>query len=398
MMYLVIAVLVDAEQMGFATQNSLPAKEFVVKSPADPEATHELLFAIHQQNLGLLDTMLADRSTPSHPLYQQWLTFEEVGNLTSNHAASQAVVDWLTQNNVSVSWTSARKEYIKAVTKISRWNELLDSKFSVIEDVRHKGASGGQASTFHRTAEFSLPSALKTHVSAVFNTIQTPAVLQRRHYAKPASAVAADVATNQRNLRGKPLDVAIDGTVTVTVGLLNQLYNIPFNTGDAAQQQMVFETGDEHFSPSDLSLFQQHFGLPLQAALDPSHHATTDCVNQTCAESNANLQYMMGIAQNTSTLYYYSPPEQGDVFVSWVTAVADMENPPLVHSITWSVPEQVRWLAQLFTSYDGLCCIIVKYFSAIVTLCPGSAPEISWSYSSNILLIPCTHSRTYTAH
>ena len=44
---------------------------------ADAEASHELIFAVEQQNLEKLDDILVERSTPGSPLYQQWLSFDE---------------------------------------------------------------------------------------------------------------------------------------------------------------------------------------------------------------------------------------------------------------------------------------------------------------------------------
>jgi hypothetical protein len=49
----------------------------------------------------------------------------------------------------------------------------------------------------------------------------------------------------------------------------------------------------------------------------------------------------MGIAQHTSTVYWYVDSDT-DPFVVWITQVADMTNPPLVHSISWGAVEQVR--------------------------------------------------------
>jgi hypothetical protein len=64
--------------------------------------THELVFAVHQLNIDVLERELLERSTPGSPKYQKWLTFDQVGKLVTNQAAFEAVKTWLTVNNIEV--------------------------------------------------------------------------------------------------------------------------------------------------------------------------------------------------------------------------------------------------------------------------------------------------------
>jgi subtilase family serine protease len=64
--------------------------------------THELVFAVHQLNVDVLERELLERSTPGSPKYQKWLTFDQVGKLVTNQAAFEAVKTWLTLNNIEV--------------------------------------------------------------------------------------------------------------------------------------------------------------------------------------------------------------------------------------------------------------------------------------------------------
>lgn len=343
-------------------QQTTRKSDFVNKAPADPETLHELVFAVKQQNIELLDSMLIERSTPGSQVYQQWMTHEEVGNITSNLEASHAVIDWLEQSEVEVLWTSLRLEYIKAVAKISKWDELLSAEFSVIDTPKRQSkrarTENKKAPLLHRTKVYNLPSEIKHHIQAVFSAVESPAIESSKPDIKPtteALPVESQVGRKLNNLRtnnanaATAMKVVLDGTVTIP--FLNQLYKIPANIGDATQQQMVFETNEEMYAPADLELFQQHFNLPSQTVVDhsPSPHSTTDCVNQTCAQSNADLQYLTGMAQGTRTEYFYAPAVGStDPFVAWITSVADMEEPPLVHSITWSIPERVSILKYNF--------------------------------------------------
>ena len=67
---------------------------------------------------------------------------------------------------------------------------------------------------------------------------------------------------------------------------------------------------------------------------------------------NLDIQYIMGVAQNTASIYWY---EAGtpylDPFVQWVTDIANSPNPPLVNSMSWGSSELV-----LFTILIVITC------------------------------------------
>jgi subtilase family serine protease len=117
------------------------------------------------------------------------------------------------------------------------------------------------------------------------------------------------------------------------------------HVGNASLSQSVFETSEEYFSPRDLNAFQKLYGLQEQAAENiggfvlKSGVCATSGNGPDCYEGNLDLQYMMGMAQNVATIYWYVGG--GDPFVTWITDVADEENPPQSNSISWGSVEQV---------------------------------------------------------
>jgi hypothetical protein len=58
-----------------------------------------------------------------------------------------------------------------------------------------------------------------------------------------------------------------------------------------------------------------------------------------CLEGNLDLQYIMGMAQSTVTIYWYC--EGLNPFVTWITDVADSPHPPTSNAISWGSIEQV---------------------------------------------------------
>ena len=135
----------------------------------------------------------------------------------------------------------------------------------------------------------------------------------------------------------------------VTVPFLNAFYKIQTNKGSSNQSQGVFETNNQKYSPNDVKQFQQTYGLSVQAAIDKKGGAsTTDaCFSRSnqvstapdCYEGNLDLQYIMGISQQTNTYYWYDG--SGNAFLSWIISVSNTKNPPMSHSISWGTVEQV---------------------------------------------------------
>ena len=77
--------------------------DFIMKSKADPSTPHEMIFAVKQKNLDILEKEVLERATPGNPKYQKWMTFWEVGELVGNPEAAKATEDWLNEHGIKVS-------------------------------------------------------------------------------------------------------------------------------------------------------------------------------------------------------------------------------------------------------------------------------------------------------
>lgn len=134
----------------------------------------------------------------------------------------------------------------------------------------------------------------------------------------------------------------------MSVPFLNAFYKIQSNKGNGSTSQAVFETGGQKFSQKDLRQFQQQFGLLQQPAIDKKGISNTDtCIsaaypdssNADCYEGNLDLQFLMGIAQQTSTIFWYEATS--NPFLTWIVSVSNTKKPPLSNSISWGTVEQV---------------------------------------------------------
>ena len=118
--------------------------------------------------------------------------------------------------------------------------------------------------------------------------------------------------------------------------------------------ESVFETSTESFSPTDLTQFQQTYGLTVQAANDVGGQEVTTCntnsfgnTNGGCYEGNLDIQYIMGMAQVTTATYYYV--SSSDPFNTYLANLGDMTNPIMVNSISWGSYEEDYTSSQLDT-------------------------------------------------
>ena len=210
----------EVSQQHFVHKESMKTRaNFRKRSNPEPTDIHEVLISVAQNNLSYIESTLDDRGNPNHPSYQHWLTFEEIGNLTVNRIAFDEVMNWLIRSDTSVIWQSPRYDYIRAVASISIWQTLLNAKFYVWEDVD----ASATRRYYTRAPSYSLPSHISPHIIAIFNTCQSPPIIQ---YHAPTLLKASDRTDSWRTeacSSASPCDV--------NIAFLNNLYQITSNIG-----------------------------------------------------------------------------------------------------------------------------------------------------------------------
>jgi len=319
--------------------------EFKQARRASLDANHELVFAVNQLNLDKLEREVIDRATPGNPLYQQWLTFDEVGDMITNEPAFQKISEFLSSvPGASISKVTQRKEYIIASAPIASWESAFQAEFHEWHDLA-KMDSNNSPRVYLRSETYTIPNHLDGHLDHIFNIVQQPPLLNnmKPHLAEPIR--------ERNNLQGAPVlesCTPLSGFTLATPSFLNTLYGISSNIGSASYKQAVFETADESFSPTDLTQFQNTYlpGVPTQTCMAPFGFSTDQCSAPNnnyatdCYEGNLDVQYMMAIAQQTETIYYYVTSETStDPFVLFATDLANSAHPPQVNSISWGENE-----------------------------------------------------------
>ena len=308
----------------------------------DPVSRHEVVLAVRQHNMDRLESRLTEELLPRvNDEGFQWMSFEEVNGLTASAVSQSKVKEWLIEEGVDITLVTKSGHFVKAVADISKWESMLNTKFYIWESSIHSSA-------MVQSEDYSVPTHLDEHIHAIFNTCQTPPILQQR--ARKLSGESnesnndddgTETSQGSEYMTPKPPG-------TTTVALLKKFYRVTSSiNGDANQRQSVFETANEYYSTSDLASFQDRFDLMISPADSIGEHSlttptmcSTDATNPSpdCYEGNLDIQYIMGIAQNTTSVYWYV--SGGNPFVAWLLEMENDSDPPKVNSVSWGVTEQ----------------------------------------------------------
>ena len=167
------------------TMNSHRQEHLIQQRRAPQDLLHEVVFAVRQKNSEHLEAELLERSTPESPKYQRWMTFDEVGDFTSNPVGAGIIKDWLILNNATITWESLHNDYIKATAPVQVWEYLFSTEFHEWEDTGAQDMSSkapdrfteeqraAHQSTFLILAkEYTIPIGIREHLETAFNTVQ----------------------------------------------------------------------------------------------------------------------------------------------------------------------------------------------------------------------------------
>ena len=293
----------------------------MLADPVPSVQSHEVVFAIKQDNLDELEHELFSRSTPGNIKYGQHLSFDEVGSMISTSMPAKRTLEWLKEKlpHMQVVKSSPRGEYIRIAAPVGELEAALHADFSY-----YRSAKTNKVAL--RCASYKLPKA----VAAVFHTVDFPATLRN-----PPKAVKKSEAASAWGLDKNGVETP---TNLITPAVLNSFYKIGSNAGSSDVSQGVFETGGQTYSPENLQEFQTHFDLPSQTvATDVGGHANNfvcELDSNECAEANLDVQYMMAVSQKTPMTFFYESDET-DPFVAFVEAIAAEKSPPDVNSISY---------------------------------------------------------------
>jgi subtilase family serine protease len=129
-------------------------------APASLNHDHELIFAVPQMNLDVLEQKLQQVSDPRSDVYGHHLSFKEVGALIRNAPSFNTVSAWLASSGAQCRATP-HGEYLHCTAPVSLWNTLLNTQFRHFSHASHAGTP------VVRALNVSVPSAMAPHLAAI---------------------------------------------------------------------------------------------------------------------------------------------------------------------------------------------------------------------------------------
>ena len=127
---MIILKLMEVDSSAEFIMTDLNDNSQILTNDPEPKEVHSIVIALKQNNLDLLEKELISRTNPESKVYQKWLTFDEIGVLSTNHDGFTNVFQWLTMNQgIKITHVSKRKEYVVLSAEINKWEELFDAKF-----------------------------------------------------------------------------------------------------------------------------------------------------------------------------------------------------------------------------------------------------------------------------
>ena len=299
-------------------------------SPVSSDTMHEVVLALPQRNLDVLERTLLEVSDPTHARYGQYLSFEEVGKLVAPLPTDQqAVRGWLEGHDFVMGHhchATAHGEYVRCSAPVSMWkNAFIDADFQRYAHLEHSGVS------VVRALGAQVPADVAPHLAGVFLASDLPADSGLQHggfqHQRAENAEKAEKADAAPYCQAHPC------TFPAT---LNKVYNITSNDGGGHGSMSVFESG-QTMSPADLALYQKTYNIPIHPVDvnigGNSDDNTCKYLGFECGEANLDIQTIMAVAQNVETTFWSN--DKNTLFAHWITDVANATSPPLVHSVSY---------------------------------------------------------------
>lgn len=275
-------------------------RDIARKGRVPSDQKHEIVIALKQRNIDLLEKKLREVSDPNSLLYGQHLTTQEVNQLTGNPEAVAFVKSFLQRQGISVIKVSRNNAFITAEASVGQWEELLETQFHYFEQEDQEGQ------LFVRTLSYSLPENLAEHVHTLFRVAHMPnkvrgiphySVINNQSNSTDFRSYGRNHSPTLRRSSGS-VNTLTSSLNTVTPSLVKSYHEIDSTVGNSLASQAVYETIGQTYSPADLAAFQRHFKLSVEpvAHVINGHSSDNVCASNggsDCIEANLDVQYLM---------------------------------------------------------------------------------------------------------
>jgi tripeptidyl-peptidase-1 len=337
---------------------NVPAGWTHTSTPHD-SAQIVLQIALPMQNLDQLEPKLAAASTPGSPSYGQYLDLDDIDEIFGAREESHTAVEsWLSSSGVENFTTKGNSIWFK--TNVATANAMLDTTFKTYSD--------SVGATKLRTTEYSVPESLVDHVDLISPTTYFGTSNAMRMLKSKATRGTRPASMKRLTRRQVPVDcneiLDLDGyTYSVFApSCLKAIYNVNGYTPEVGSGSSIAFGSflNESASFSDLSLFEQHFDIPIQnfsvVLVNPEDGATDlpqPPSDANDGEANLDVQAIVGLVHPLPVTEYItagSPPYYPD---PTEPAGTPNENEPYLQYYEFLLSQSNKDLPQVITNSYG---------------------------------------------
>ncbi|KAI9907497.1 hypothetical protein PsorP6_003725 [Peronosclerospora sorghi] len=304
---------------------------YIQLSRAEPDDVVPLVIGLFPKDFGALEREFYDVSNPTHPQYGQYLAQDRIDDLSyPGDGVLNGIHNWVANfsHGDSMGTYLATSNLYKVLMKVRDIENLLDTELHHFEAIKTENIlSSTKRRILRAVRAVSLPEHLKDAVSFV------------------------NVNTHPLGLRALEAfsleDASLEDDTGDTLAVIRRTYGIPGNlvVRNASNTQCVPSFYNESFDPADLYTF---FGEYLPGETPPPIIHKGNRINKpkrASTEASLDVQYITGVSRNATTYVWtmngsnpYS--SEDEPFVEFAQDVLELENPPLVISISYSDDEE----------------------------------------------------------
>ena len=340
--YLVIS---QSKHMLKESRDHIDRVNYIKRNKAKHDHQHEVIIAVKQNNLHLLEDILYDVSTMTSKNYRKHKTREELGKLIENPSAALAVTNWIQSHGAKIVSSSLFHEYFTIKSSISILETMFQTTFHEYQYVELTSTQSIESNIMIIRAEsYSIPEELIKSIESVFYIAELPpGPLTKKSNVREnvLSPTESHFNLRRHEMFDQALPITNPSSNTITPTKLASIYGIPTVplVSNPNNSQSVYETNGQTYLSSDLDAFQSYYNLPnLPAGRYGTQQNNTICKTSNnfglCAESSLDLQYIMSASLNVPTIYWYDTTQDGSM-VQFVVSLASNKNLTDVYSISY---------------------------------------------------------------
>lgn len=272
-----------------------------------------VIFQVRERNHDAIKNAVVEISDPDHPRYGQFLSKQEVDEITAPAADDISTVrTWLeSAPGATLSLMRQDGRTVAATMPLASAETLFQTKFRLVTNSQ----TGQQAL---RASDFALPPRVAAATGALFGLHGLPI---------PPRSVTVDAPA-------KPAKPA-----NVTPAVITKQYGIAGVKVDrsGSNRQAVAEFQGQTMSSIDLTKFFKQFVPDASAGDDTVSKFVGDPGDKSGAtEASLDIQYIMGIAPGVKTEFWlYNPSDFCADLKNWTTTMLADEQLPFVFSVSY---------------------------------------------------------------